>query len=325
MATRILVPLCWTFWSILAVGLLYWFVRLATEKTSSPEVGPGAGLFLVLFLAALLAGAGFLLAWAARKQSTGWLITLAIVLAYPIVPAVARPIVLARKERRWAADAARVGDFRDPALAPMAEAIRNKDAATLTRLLGGKAPPAGKDRAGNDLLAYAVHLVRNEDGSVDVVRALLDAGADPRTSRTGEGVDPLNHVMDVSTPATREVALLLLEHGADPNAADPSGDTPLVKVGRGDVEILRQLVERGANIDQIQAYGVPAIVRFMGSREVEAVLYLIEKGARLDISNADGLSVDYYLKSWKQSYYADGRPEGWERVVEAVEKRRAAR
>jgi hypothetical protein len=50
-------------------------------------------------------------------------------------------------------------------------------------------------------------------------------------------------------------------------------------------------------------------------------LYLIEKGARLDVANQHGLSVDYYLKDWKESVYGN-HPEGWDRVRAAIEARR---
>ena len=40
---------------------------------------------------------------------------------------------------------------------------------------------------------------------------------------------------------------------------------------------------------------------------------IIEKGARLDIANADGVSLDYYLKDWKDSVFG-AHPPGWEQV-----------
>jgi hypothetical protein len=168
----------------------------------------------------------------------------------------------------------------------MARAIAANDSATLVQLLGGKRPPEGKDRAGNDLLAYAIVVARDKQGGSGPVRALLAAGADP-------------------------------------NVVDPrSGNTPLGEIS-DDVEMVRAFVDNGADIDRIQSDGTPAVVRFIGTRQWDSALYLIEKGARLDIVNQYGLSVDYYLNDWKESVFGE-HPEGWDRVREAIAKRRAA-
>src|SRR6185295_15466648 len=115
---------------------------------------------------------------------------------------------------------------------------------------------------------------------------------------------------------------LLLEHGADPNVVDPqSRNTPLGDVS-SNPEIVRALVDGGADIDHVQSDGTPAVVRFIGTREWESALYLIEKGARLDLANSHGLSVDYYLHEWKESVFGD-HPEGWDKVRAAIAARRA--
>ena len=296
-------------------------VRLATERTSSPEAGPGLGLFLVLLLLGILAGLAGLLVWAGRRQSSGGLIVLMIFLAYPLVMLIARPIVMGYKQYKWDREDAQHGDFRDKTLAAMAAAIRNNDVATLTGLLGGKAPPVGKDRAGNDLLAYTVALVRQQDRGIDLVRALLDAGADPKTSRNGENVDVLNIASPPMSDSTRELMRVLIERGADPNAVDPrTGDTPIRDMYE-DLGLLKLLVERGADIDRVQSDGVPAVVNYISTQKWDMALYLIEKGARLDVVNQHGLSVDYYLKDWKESVHGN-HPEGWDRVRKAIEARR---
>src|SRR5215207_11445845 len=93
----ILVPLCWTLWSVLLLVLLYWLVRISTERTSSPEATRGLGIFLVMALMVLLGVAGWLVSVAARKQSLGGLITMAILLTYPLVPAIAGPLIRAHR------------------------------------------------------------------------------------------------------------------------------------------------------------------------------------------------------------------------------------
>src|SRR5689334_4729315 len=323
MSTRILVPVNWTLWRILLAVLLYGLVRVSTERTSSPEAGRGLGVFAVLFLLGLLAAAAYFLNSAARKQSTTGLIAMTVILVWPLASIVVPPMIKAYKNRQYADAEASVGDFRDATLASMARAIAANDSATLTRMLGGKHPPEGKDRAGNDLLAYALVLVRDKQGAAAPVRALLDAGADARTTRMASGENVVSYMIYGRTPAAHEAMRALLAHGADPNVADPrSGNTPLGEI-HDDPEMVRVLVDHGANIDRIQSDGTPAVVRFIGMRQWESALYLIEQGARLDVVNSNGLSVDYYLNEWKESVYGD-HPEGWEKVREAIANRRAA-
>ena len=316
-----MIAIAWALWGILLLGVLYGAVRMATERTSSPEAGPGLGLFFILVLLGILGGLAALLVWAGRRQSSGGLIFLVVLLAYPLFMLIARPVVMAYKQYKWDREDAQHGDFRDKTLAAMVAAIRNNDVSTLENLLGGKAPPPGKDRAGNDLLAYTVAFVKQQGRGIELVRALLDAGADVKTSRSGEHVDVLNLASPPTSDTARALMQLLLERGADPNAVDPRlGDTP-IRNAYDDLPALQMLVEHGADIDHIQSEGVPAVVNYIGTQKWDMALYLIEKGARLDVENMNGLSVDYYLKDWKESVYGN-HPEGWDRVRKAIEARR---
>jgi len=320
---RTLIQVCWLLWGVLMLVALYGLVLVSTERTSSPEAGRGLGVFAVLFVMLLLAFGAWMLVIAARKQSTGGVITLLILFAYPLVMLVAQPGVRAYKRWSFANEEARNGAFGGAKLKSIAQAIAGNDTLTLKRLLDGKAAPEGKDRAGNDLLAYALYLVRDKQGSVEPVRVLLGAGTDPRTSRTANGEDVVNYMVFGGSDAAREAMRLLLEHGADPNAADPeTGQTPIRSI-YNEPQILRALVDHGADIDRIQPDGVPAIVHLISTRQWDSALYLIEKGAKLDVVNANGLSVDYYLNDWKESVYGE-HPAGWDSVRAAIEKRRAS-
>ncbi len=316
-----LVTIGWTLWGVILVALLYGFVRGLTEGQTSPEAGSGLGAMVFIVLLVLHAGVGLLFAWAVRRQSSVGIVLLAILFGYPLVIAIARPLVMGYRSRQWEKEAARVGDFSDSTLAAMAAAIRADDVAELRRLLGGKVPPRGKDRAGNDLLSYAVEVVRTTDKGVESIRALLDAGVDPRASRNADGVDVLNHLATARASVRRDAMRALLERGADPNVVDPlDQSTPLAAVG-DDPELVRLLVERGADIDRLQGNGVPVIVDYVGGKHWDSALYLIERGARLDVANQDGLSVDYWVKSFSESVYGTP-PEGLDRVKAAIAARR---
>ena len=117
--------------------------------------------------------------------------------------------------------------------------------------------------------------------------------------------------------------MLLLQHGADPNAVDPvTHETPIRAAGESP-RVVRALVEAGADIDRVQPDGVTALVHYVGGRQWESARYLVESGARLDVRNEQGLSLDYYLQDWKESVFGD-HPEGWDRVREAIAARQKA-
>src|SRR5688572_9674549 len=305
-------------WGVLVLVVLYGLMRVSTDRSTSPEAGRGLGVMVMVAVLIVVAIIGVLLYVAIRKQS-GWGIWLmSALVAYPIVMLLAMPVVKAYKEWSFEKEYSAVGDFKDPALEPIAAAIAANDTTTLTTLLAGKAPPPGMDRAGNDLLAYALMAFRDRRGHVEPVRILLEAGADPRQTIIGETKqDVLNYMVLGINEQGREIVRLLLEYKADPNLRDPiTGNTPLNAVS-GDAGVVRMLVEAGADIDAIQPSGLPPVVGFISTRDWDSAIYLINKGARLDVKNADGLSVDYWLEQWKESVYGE-HPEGWDRVRAAI-------
>lgn len=320
---RFLVRLSWSLWGVLLCAALIGMVAMMGETDRSPEVSAGFGVYVAMFMMVLLLVLALLLKVATRRQSSVGLVTMTLVLVWPLVVLVGRPIVVAWDNWVLEQEEARTGDFKEPALRAMAQAISGNDIPTLTRLLQGQPPPSGKDAAGNDLLAYALVVVRDKHGSAAPVRALLEAGANPRATRMPTGSDVLNYLLLGSSPAAHETVRLLLDHGADPNAVDSlTGETP-IGTANGEIAIVRPLVEHGADFDRIQPDGVPVIVDLIAQRKWESALYLIEKGARLDVENGNGLSVDYYLKEWKESVYGE-HPEGWDNVRAAIAARRAS-
>jgi hypothetical protein len=247
---------------------------------------------------------------------------LTILLLWPGALLIARPAVLGYRSWSRAHREARMGDFEDPVIAAMAMAVEANDTAALSHLLGGSPPGTETDRAGNNILAYSLIVLRDSGGRAEPVRILLDAGADPGATRMGSGEDVIGYLVRRHSHEMHDVIRLLLEHGANPNVVDSvSGNTPLGDAG-SEPELVRMLVEHGADIDRIQSNGIPAVVRFIGDHYWESARYLIEKGANLELANADGLSVDYYLESWKTDVNGE-HPEGWERVRETIAARRA--
>ena len=86
-------------------------------------------------------------------------------------------------------------------------------------------------------------------GHVEAARLLVERGAEVNpASRNDFKVMPLHSAVAEKDPETRyEIAKVLLEHGADPNARQQDDYTPLMAADQqGDAALRELLVEHGA-------------------------------------------------------------------------------
>ncbi|EJT82577.1 hypothetical protein GGTG_02550 [Gaeumannomyces tritici R3-111a-1] len=158
---------------------------------------------------------------------------------------------------------------RDGTGEPLVLAAAVKDRRELFRLLISRgADPNARDIYGRTMLQLLVRRRQQQqqqhNNSLDLVRALLEHGASPNqlldSTTTGDGGETL--LLHAVGARDRAFAALLLRHGADPNARDRDGRSPLMQALRGaqpdagsnsgsgfdDPDaMVRLLVEHGAN------------------------------------------------------------------------------
>jgi len=122
-----------------------------------------------------------------------------------------------------------------------------------------------------------------------VALALLGAAekpAPPQLSTMRKLGAALIHACDVNDDAE---ALRLLDAGADPNAEDKDGETPLFySASNNNVEMIRLLVSRGADANHARRTGDSALTyAAIGGRD-QAVSALIDAGAEVDHKEQNG-------------------------------------
>lgn len=174
--------------------------------------------------------------------------------------------------------------------------------ALVVRLLELGADTAHVAHSGIHCLAAAVSAKREA-----VVRTLLSHGIAADTRMSGGGTA----LTVAAALGQAPIAAALLEAGADVNAADGQGTTPLLAAAqyafdRGDAAVARDLLDlllrQGARLDLRNHAGQDALLVLLGARaqpgaQCDAELlrhlaeYLLEHGARLDSQDQRGVGV----------------------------------
>ncbi len=121
-------------------------------------------------------------------------------------------------------------------------------------------------------------------GSFESMRLLLDAGADPNAANTF-GATPL---MWCAGDAAK--VKLLLSKEANPNARSKLGRTPLMiaAINDGAIEAARLLIEKGADINARDKGGSSVLALAAGSNNIELARLLIARGAEVNAADEGG-------------------------------------
>lgn len=153
---------------------------------------------------------------------------------------------------------------------------------------------AGADvKATSSFGATALHWGAGDPGKV---RLLVELGADVN-ARTKQATTPL--VATAAHGESADAVRLLLAKGADPRPlADWKTETmmalgsPLIAASQAvDVESLRLLIARGAEVNAANGAGFTALINAAGENDLEAVKLLLAKGADVHAANSSGGTV----------------------------------
>jgi ankyrin repeat protein len=146
----------------------------------------------------------------------------------------------------------------------------------LLRQKARKQEEGQKRQSGNDTALARAALY----GQAEIVRALLDAGANINARTIISGWTPL---MAAASESKTAIVQILLDRGADINAQSPDGTTPLMIAARsGHVATVQVLLDRGAEVNQRSPDGVSALAAAAAFGQLQIVRLLLSRGAKDD-------------------------------------------
>ncbi|KAJ1412261.1 ankyrin repeat-containing domain protein [Ochromonadaceae sp. CCMP2298] len=138
---------------------------------------------------------------------------------------------------------------------------------------------------------YPPIVAATEAGSVEVVRALVERGADANAC---VGVNGMSGLYIASQEGHHDIVIFLLSRGADPNLLTretvPSSCLHIA-TQFGHLKVVKVLVEGGANVDYVKIDdGNPALQMALKVNQQPIAEYLLSRGCAL-IPNRGGISA----------------------------------
>jgi Ankyrin repeats (3 copies)/Ankyrin repeats (many copies) len=188
----------------------------------------------------------------------------------------------------------------DANLTPLMRAVDNGDVNAVRRLLAEGANVNAKDRWGRTAL---IHACGHGCRNEALVTALLQAGADANASDLS-GDTPLTACIIGGVPETRTVVIrTLLRAGTKVNATGVGGNTPLMTAAtNGKLDVVRDLLAAGADVNRENIRGESALMMAGRGGHEDIVRALIKNGADVNAKDKEGRTA---LSSAVDAGYGD--------------------
>jgi ankyrin repeat protein len=160
-------------------------------------------------------------------------------------------------------------------------AVRSNDLARVKTLVGSAAEANAKDEQGDSPLLYSAAV-----GSVDVMKYLLDKGADVNAQNPFGTTALMISATDIAK------VRLLVERGADVNRASKQGRTALSIAAMSDQssEIVRYLAAKGADLQAKDAFGNTILTAAAMGNDLNTLRIALDAGVDVNTAGVTGVT-----------------------------------
>ncbi|MBL9166154.1 MAG: hypothetical protein JNN07_00265 [Verrucomicrobiales bacterium] len=266
------------FWLLVAIDaiVLVIFGLLGLAAAGPSRTNPIAALMIPFFIpGAILLGAVWLFL---SVQAPGARVLALLIAASPLLFVVGSQVAGRWQLKGFRDASGNIRQFRSESLRAIETAILANDAGAVATAARGAAELNTPGLSGATALVLAFRQLRKSPGELDVIRALIAAGADPNVSKVEL---PLQVAIGESRASGPEPVRLLLEAGAKPNQRSEGGGPVFFFAGGAgiDVGILELLLKHGADVRLKDAQGRSAVVTAAIVGNWPVLELLLQRGA----------------------------------------------
>ena len=194
----------------------------------------------------------------------------------------------------------------DHGVTPLARASENGSIAMVEKLL-----EAGADANAAQTSGLTPLMIASRTGSVAVVEVLLSHGADVGAATAETKSTALMWAVGEPHP---DIALVLLDAGADPRTSTIKGFTPLMYAAQnGDTSTAAALIAAGVDVNDLSEDGTHVLPFAIVNGQAAFALFLLEQGADpqgsmggVQALHAAAGGVDMWLSDWYRRHGGGG-------------------
>ncbi len=268
------------FWIIVtldvaALGLMF-ILGLAFAGPS--HTSPINFIGFMLIPAGVLAAAVALFVYAASPLWRGGAFLLA---ATPMIIVAVGFITSKSTMYRYTDAEGKINEFAEGPERVLEKAIKSGDIGAV-KLALPKAKINAKGVSQTTPLTLALNQLRDTKTGVEILRAVLDAGANPNVGG-GTSILPLEAAISLTRTHGTEPMLMLLKVGAKPNQKSNLGEPAFFTAAGASiaVAVVQALIDHGADVKLLNAQGYSAVYTAINTQNWPVALYLLENGAKI--------------------------------------------